>query len=516
MWRAGARKGSEMRILEYFAENFKGLRLVEFKPTGRVTVFTGANGAGKTSALDVVPAVLGGAKCVPEMPVRKGATHWKGRLVLGDDKSPEMTVQRTQSGVTLTMAGGLPAWDTPQAMLRKIYDERSFDPTEFVRLKPEEQVEYLRKAVGVDDELKALDQADKDDYKERENVNREVRRLEGEVQAITVQAGLPEHKIDEERLQAQLREASEQNRTIAGQIEQRAELAAALERAERGLQAHQEFIAAKEKAIAQLGIDGPQMEAVATQAGVTNDVLVEHLSFYQSRRWPAADVLVNALTSGQQAATRLKNDAQMRAEEINRELRGARAALEAARATLQSMDDNVGAAREAWETAPAGQLIDTSALGEEIRQAGITNREIDKRSRREGLVEQLEEERRKSHALTRAMDGREEKRRAAVSGAKMPVEGLTIADGKVLFNGIPLRQLGEAQQILLSIRIVLARSPKLRLVRIDHGEALDDGALAMLYELMEELDCTAWISKVDTTGKVGIYLEDGEIKAVNS
>ena len=117
--------------------------------------------------------------------------------------------------------------------------------------------------------------------------------------------------------------------------------------------------------------------------------------------------------------------------------------------------------------------------------------------------------------LTRQMDEREEIKRKAIGEAKMPVEGLTFDDEGVYVDGVPISQLGEARQIMLGIAIVLARNPKLRLIRIPHGEALDEETLAQLATMAEEKDFYIWMAKVDSSGKVGIYLEDGEVKAVN-
>ena len=77
----------------------------------------------------------------------------------------------------------------------------------------------------------------------------------------------------------------------------------------------------------------------------------------------------------------------------------------------------------------------------------------------------------------------------------------------------PLDQLGEAEQIRISTAIAMATNPKLRVIRIMHGEALDEDSLAVIAKMAEENDFQVWMAKVDSTGKVGIFLEDGQIKA---
>ena len=55
-------------------------------------------------------------------------------------------------------------------------------------------------------------------------------------------------------------------------------------------------------------------------------------------------------------------------------------------------------------------------------------------------------------------------------------------------------------------------NPKLRVLRILHGEAMDDDSLKILADMAEEHDFQIWMAKVDSSGKVGIVLEDGMVK----
>ena len=61
----------------------------------------------------------------------------------------------------------------------------------------------------------------------------------------------------------------------------------------------------------------------------------------------------------------------------------------------------------------------------------------------------------------------------------------------------------------------MAANPKLKVIRIANGSLLDKKNLAIIRELAIEKDYQVWIEMVDDTGDVGIYVEDGEIAAVN-
>jgi hypothetical protein len=52
-------------------------------------------------------------------------------------------------------------------------------------------------------------------------------------------------------------------------------------------------------------------------------------------------------------------------------------------------------------------------------------------------------------------------------------------------------------------------------IRISDGSLLDSDSLALLAEMATEGDYQIWIEMVDSTGKVGISIEDGAVVADN-
>lgn len=47
------------------------------------------------------------------------------------------------------------------------------------------------------------------------------------------------------------------------------------------------------------------------------------------------------------------------------------------------------------------------------------------------------------------------------------------------------------------------------------GSLLDEDNMKIITDMAEEKDYQVWIEKVDSSGKIGIVIEDGEIKAIN-
>ena len=97
----------------------------------------------------------------------------------------------------------------------------------------------------------------------------------------------------------------------------------------------------------------------------------------------------------------------------------------------------------------------------------------------------------------------------------MPIEGLGWNETEVSYKNIPFEQLSGAEQLKISMAIAMASNPKLKVVLIKDGSLLDQDNLKVIEEMAKEKDWQVWIESVDESGKIGIYIEDGEIKSIN-
>ena len=447
-----------MKIIQFTAENFKKIRLVELAPKGRRTTITGRNGQGKTSVLDALWALFAGKRAIPEKPVRKGADKSKLSAVLADDNNkPLLIVKRLIQGdrtttVTVEAAPGAerPA-GTPQAVLDTLIGEMSFDPIAFMSMEPKKQVEVLRSMVKLDVDLDDLTNANKLDYAKRTLVNHEVDKLQVQAAAALFSPGLPKEKINEVEICARIASANEANRDLAAKLE----------------------------ALQKLRVD----LGAASSAVIVNEVLIAR--------------------------------AVGKIEEIEAQLSLIKGRLDRAEAEHPQLLINVKIAEQALDEAPSAELIDLQPLNDELAQAQLTNREIEKRARREELDVKLAEKQKEAATLTRKMEEREEQKRNALASAQMPIGGLTFSEDGVLFKGVPLENLGEAEQIRVGLALAMASNPKLRAVPIARGESLDDESLALIDQMAEENDFQIFMAKVDSSGSVGIVLSDGLVEKVN-
>jgi len=117
--------------------------------------------------------------------------------------------------------------------------------------------------------------------------------------------------------------------------------------------------------------------------------------------------------------------------------------------------------------------------------------------------------------LTEKILAVDEEKKAKLAKAKMPIEGLSWEEDSVLYNGIPYSQISGAEQLRVSMAIAMASNPKLRVILVRDGSLLDKDNMKIVADMAKDKDFQIWIESVDDTGKVGIYIEEGEIKKIN-
>ena len=168
---------------------------------------------------------------------------------------------------------------------------------------------------------------------------------------------------------------------------------------------------------------------------------------------------------------------------------------------------------EKWEPLPEPKNPDH--YREAITQAKAMNAAIDKRILRDELQKEIDAIDKRIDTLSENLDKHEEANTKAIEQAHFPVEGLSFGDEEVIYEGLPFNQVSNADQIRASVAIGMAANPKMRVMLIKDGSLLDDNSLELIAGMSWEKDTQMFIETVDTSGKVGVYLEDGEVKAIN-
>lgn len=187
-------------IIGLKAENFKVLEAVDVQFANGTTIVTGKNGSGKSSLLEALWAALGGNRATSK-PVRKGADKAVIEAEVSDGENTYIVRKRIlPSGERLEIfaADGQPM-RSPQAVLDRLLGALTFDPVEFLRLKPAQQVEVLRKVSGVDtsEDEAAVNRI----FTQRTETGREIKALEAVITDL-----IPGEVTNAEQIEARILE----------------------------------------------------------------------------------------------------------------------------------------------------------------------------------------------------------------------------------------------------------------------------------------------------------------------
>jgi DNA repair exonuclease SbcCD ATPase subunit len=153
--------------------------------------------------------------------------------------------------------------------------------------------------------------------------------------------------------------------------------------------------------------------------------------------------------------------------------------------------------------------IDIDVIQTKMTDLEITNGEVRKAIQRTELEKQAEAKAAEYQALGKEMKGFEQQKATRLADAKMPLEGLSVTDDYVVFEGIPLSQVNTAKQLEVGLEIAMAQNPELKVILMS-GNALDDDNLAVIDKRTKGRGFQVWVERIE--GEGGIVIEDGMVK----
>jgi energy-coupling factor transporter ATP-binding protein EcfA2 len=215
--------------------------------------------------------------------------------------------------------------------------------------------------------------------------------------------------------------------------------------------------------------------------------------------------------AGRDVQAKLANAQTLRAQAA--ELRTKADAMDAHAAESDEQAD--GLAQTLADAAPLPEVVDITDLRAQLDTARAENKKHEGLAKRRQIEVEADALEAKSTDLTEQMAAREKVKADAIAVVKMPVEGLGFGDGLVQYNGVPFDQASSAEQLRVSLAIAMAANPKIRVIRITDGSLLDENSMAIVAEMAAEQDYQVWCEVVDTSGKLGIVIESGEVAKVN-
>jgi len=172
--------------------------------------------------------------------------------------------------------------------------------------------------------------------------------------------------------------------------------------------------------------------------------------------------------------------------------------------SLERLDDENANKLNAFKRSPVEEIR------QQIETAEATNASVLQNQEKAKLMQEVADSTATYAILGKKMKALDAQKATRLADAKFPVEGLSVTEECVVFDGIPLAQVNSAKQLEVGMGIAMAENPKLRVIRMD-GNTLDDENLAVIKKMADKEDYQVWIERIVGDG-TGIIIEEGKVK----
>ena len=198
----------------------------------------------------------------------------------------------------------------------------------------------------------------------------------------------------------------------------------------------------------------------------------------------------------------------------------AKVAAEAASAAFEQAKQNAlkaeNARAEAQRLADAMPTGDVETVTKRLAGAGELNARHATAKKRSDLERQLLSLRDEGRSLNNRVTAARQSKADAIASANYPIDGLSIDDTGILYQGLPLAQSSQARKIRIGLAIVAKTASRLRCALIREGSALDDDAIEAIVQWAEKEDMQVLLERVGRGDECNIIIHDGRVSEVRS
>lgn len=163
----------------------------------------------------------------------------------------------------------------------------------------------------------------------------------------------------------------------------------------------------------------------------------------------------------------------------------------------------------------AKNLIDesTEELEKSITEVDEINRKVRANLDKDKAEEDARGYREEYDELTTEITEIRKRKTALLDNADLPLEGLSVEDGDLIYNGFKWDNMSGSEQLKVATAIVRKLNPNCGFVLIDKLEQMDVTTLNAFGEWLESEGLQAIATRVSTGDECSIIIEDGYIKA---
>lgn len=114
--------------------------------------------------------------------------------------------------------------------------------------------------------------------------------------------------------------------------------------------------------------------------------------------------------------------------------------------------------------------------------------------------------------MTGEIEGLRADRQALLEGADLPLPGLSVEEGKLLYKGIPWDGMSASEQLKVATAIVRKLNPECGFVLMDKLEQMDIDTLKDFGTWLEKEGLQVIATRVSTGDECSVIIEDGMVK----
>lgn len=435
-----------MKVTKIRISNVLGVESLELQP-GTLTEISGGNGAGKTSILEAIKAVMDGGHDATL--IRQGAES--GEIVLVLDDGMEITKKIAPARSTLSVADEVGKMSSPATRVKALVDALSVNPIEFLTASKKDRVSVLLESMPIELDQEKLDsiagsfakglksksawdvleEIKKSIFNERAGQNRVVK--EKRATASQLDESLPSLPEDAQNLDYLLEKLKRLDIKVHAEISN---------------------VTDAHKAEAQVFINEANEQRQAFKQRIKK--LEDEINCIKDERSQILDEISQKITQIEHKSELDVKDIQSKFESQKSDIRSEIQLAKRNAEIMAESEKTKSIINSMNEEADAGQKV-----SEEYTQK----------------LKDLESY--KSELL-----------------ASLPIPGLEVTDGEIFLDGIPFDRLNTAKQIWIAVEIAKLRAGKLGLICVDGAERLDEKSYAEFCDQAESSGLQLVVTRV--------------------
>ena len=169
--------------------------------------------------------------------------------------------------------------------------------------------------------------------------------------------------------------------------------------------------------------------------------------------------------------------------------------------------------RKAAEKTPAElKMESTEELERSIDNIELINRKVRANLDKAKAEEDAKQYRDQYTKLTNAIEDVRKQKTSLLDSADLPLPGLSVKDGELIYNGQQWDNMSSAEQMIVSTSIVRKLNPKCGFVLLDKLEAMDLDTLKEFGAWLEQEGLQAIATRVSTGDECSIVITDGYVE----